>query len=171
MVFMTGRVGDPADVLASLRASDVMVTDPVTLSEHESLASAWEVLARAGCRALPVMRSGRAVGIVDDHAIVCARTTKSLDGRPRLVGDVAVAARTVHVSAPLTELLEVVHQHCTAAVVVDDGGRMVGLVTPETLLTALRDALRDALAGPAARRVGGGGGGGRLAAMADPRPA
>jgi len=166
MCRMAGRLGDTVEALSTLRAVDVMVADPLTLSEHESLASAWEVLARAGVGALPVMRGGRPVGIIDDHAIVCARTTKSLDGRPRLVGDVAVAARTVHISTPLTELLDLVHEHRTAAVVVDDTGRLVGLVTQDGLLDGVNRAIRSAVTKANPRRLGGGSKG-ALAAMPD----
>jgi acetoin utilization protein AcuB len=129
-------------VLARLHACDVMATDAITVAEHESLAAAWEVLARAGCRFLPVLRGSRVVGVIDDHAVVCARTTRWLDGRQRLVGDAASPARTVHATTPLPQVIEVMARNATSAlVVVDDGGSLVGLVTADSLLGLIDRAM------------------------------
>lgn len=127
--------------LAKLRARDVMITDAIAVAEHESLAAAWEVLARAGCRFLPVLRGGRVVGVIDDHAVVVARSTKWLDGRQRLVGEAARPVPTVSESTPLPQLLDHVLATGSAVVVIDGAGAPMGLVTAELLLALLDQAL------------------------------
>jgi CBS-domain-containing membrane protein len=130
------------DALGRLTAADVMTTDAITLAESESLAAAWELLARSGCRVLPVVRNGRVVGVIDDHAIVCARSTKFLDGSQRLVGDTLVPAHTVQRSTKVRALLDRLADGADRALVVlDDHGFLVGLVTADRLVTLLQRAL------------------------------
>jgi acetoin utilization protein AcuB len=128
--------------LAELRAGDVMAPDTITVAEHESLAAAWEVLARAGCRFLPVMRGHRLVGVIDDHAVVVARSTKWLDGRPRLVGDAATPAHTVRRDTPLVEVLGHLSEAAgSALVVVDEQGGPVGILTADRVVGLIDQAL------------------------------
>lgn len=139
---MRGTAACRLIAIAELTAAELMTTDAITVAEHESLAAAWEVLARAGCRFLPVMRGGRVVGVIDDHAVVVARTTRWLDGRPRLVGDAATPARVVHARTLLPDLLDhFAEGGVIAIVVVDDDGRPLGLVTAERLVGLIDRAL------------------------------
>ena len=123
--------------LSTLRAADVMTTDPVAVADHESLAVAWELLARAGCRFLPVLRSGRVVGVIDDHAMVMVRSTRWQDGRPRTVGDAVKRARTVDSGLPLPEVIELLASGLNVLVVVDRIGEPEGLITAEGIVQLL----------------------------------
>lgn len=143
MCRMTVNAACALMAVAGLRARDVMATDAVSVAEHESLAAAWEVLARGGCRFLPVVRRNRVVGVIDDRAIVLARSTKWLDGRPRLVGDASRPVATVSEETPLTELIDQLRAQTAAALVVtDDEGGPVGVVTAELVLGLIDEALR-----------------------------
>jgi CBS domain-containing protein len=128
--------------LAMLTAADVMTTEPIAVAEHESLAMAWEVLARGHVGFVPVVRHGRVVGVLDDRAVVQSRTPRWLDGQPRLVADAARTATTVHPSTSLPTLLECfTSTGDTAVVVVDDDGGAVGLVLAATVLGLFERAL------------------------------
>jgi CBS domain-containing protein len=128
--------------LALLNAADVMTTDPTTVADHESLAAAWEVLARGGVGFLPVSRRGRVVGVLDDRAVVHSRTTKWLDGRPRLVGDAVRRVASIRPSTTLPELLErFTRSGDRALVVVDDDDRAIGLVLATTVLALFEQAM------------------------------
>jgi CBS-domain-containing membrane protein len=128
--------------LALLNAADVMTTDPTTVADHESLAAAWEVLARGGVGFLPVSRRGRVVGVLDDRAVVHSRTTKWLDGRPRLVGDAVRRVASIRPWTPMPELLErFTGSGDQALVVVDDDDRAIGLVLATTVLALFEQAM------------------------------
>jgi CBS domain-containing protein len=128
--------------ISELTAAEVMTVDAITVAEHESLAAAWEILARAGCQFLPVLRGRRVVGVIDDHAVIVARSTRWLDGRLRLVGDVAGPSRVVAADTLLPQLLEQLSDHGgSALVVVDDRGAVLGLVTAERIVDLVERAL------------------------------
>jgi CBS domain-containing protein len=128
--------------LAQLRAADVMTTDALVVAEHESLAVAWELLARGGCGFLPVLRNGRVVGVIDDHALVTSRSPRFLDGRPRLVGDASQPAPTVDVSAPLSVIVErLTAEGRPGLVVTDSSGAVVGIITAGRVVDLLDRAL------------------------------
>jgi CBS-domain-containing membrane protein len=126
--------------VAVLRARNLMDPATLTVGEHESLASAWEMLARSECRYLPVLRGSTVVGILDDHAVVCARSTRSLDGRQRQVGEFSRAARFVAPDAPMATLLPALFEG-GGVVVVLDRGQVLGLVTSEHVAGVLAAAL------------------------------
>jgi len=132
-------------MLSTLRAEDVMVTDPVAVADHESLALAWELLARGGCRFLPVVRSGRVVGVIDDHAMVLVRSTKWRDGRARTVGDVVSRARTIGGDTPLPQVVELLAGGCGVLIVVDGDGRPEGLITADAVVRLLDKVMADQL--------------------------
>jgi CBS domain-containing protein len=124
--------------LRDLSARDLMVADPVSVTEQESLASAWELLARGEAGVLPVVRGAEVVGVVDHRAMVQARGTKWLDGRPRLVGD---ALRPTAVVAPTTPLLALLPRlaasPCGVLIVGEPIGGPLGVVTAETVVQAM----------------------------------
>jgi CBS-domain-containing membrane protein len=126
--------------VGALRARDVMDHATLTVGEQESLASAWEMLARSECRYLPVLRGTTVVGILDDHAVVCARSTRSLDGRQRQVGDFARQARIVSPGTTVEALLPALGE-AGGVVVVAEHGQVLGLVTCEHVAALLGAAL------------------------------
>jgi len=126
--------------VAALRARDVMEPAPLTVNEQESLASAWEVLARTECRRVPVVRGATVVGLLDDHALVAARGTRSLDGRQRLVGEFARAARRVGPDTLIEAVLPALGE-AGGAVLVEEHGQVLGIVTCEHVVALLAMAL------------------------------
>jgi CBS domain-containing protein len=117
-------------VLPAVLAADVMTSDVIAVTEQETVAGAWELLARGRFHHLPVVRGGRCVGILDDRLLL--RTMSPGAGtRGRRVADL-LPAPLVEVS-PATPLEEVaaamVASHRDAAAVVDDDGYLVGVIT------------------------------------------
>lgn len=143
-----GGQGCTLSSVAAVRARDLMEPATLTVNEHESLASAWEMLARSECRYLPVLRGTTVVGILDDHAVVCARSTRSLDGRQRQVGEFSRGARTVPPTAPLDTMLTALADAGGVLVVVEHG-QVLGLVTCEHVAGLLGTALGTGTARPA----------------------
>lgn len=132
-------------VMAELRAVDVMTTDPIVVASHENLAVAWELLARAGCGFLPVVRNGRVVGVIDERALVRANLRNQGDERIGTVTDAASPAHSVHCATPLPELVaRFAAEDTRAMVVVDSDGQILGVVTSSTLVSLLSDALHRA---------------------------
>jgi predicted transcriptional regulator len=133
--------------VAAVRARDLMEPATLTVTEHESLASAWEMLARSECRYLPVLRGTKVVGVLDDHAVVCARSTRALDGRQRQVGEFSRTARTVAPNAALDTVLPALGEAGGVLVVVEHGD-VVGLITCEHVAGLLGAALGAGSARP-----------------------
>jgi CBS domain-containing protein len=124
--------------LAELRAVDIMDADPIAVAEHESVSAAAELLLRAGCPFLPVVRGDRIVGVVDDHAV--------RDSRERAAADAVVAhtrpATTVPAHAPLAEVVTAVRRGASElTIVVDEEGRLLGVITTARLIALLDAAL------------------------------
>ena len=85
---------------------------------------------------------GRIVGVLDDRAVVHSRTTKWLDGRPRLVGDAVRRVASIRPGTTMPELLERFSRTGDRAlVVVDDDDRAVGLVEANTVLALFEQAM------------------------------
>lgn len=131
--------------LASLSAADVMRSDLIMVSENESVASAWELLARGRFRHLPVLRQGHLVGVLDDQILVRTRTPGSVGATRQVIGD--LLPRTFPTVLPDTGLAEVLQrlraEGLDALPVVCDDGAFLGLVTADDVVELLADALVD----------------------------
>jgi CBS-domain-containing membrane protein len=129
-------------VFGGLTAGDIMATGVIAVGEKETLASAWELLDRGDARALPVVRGDEVVGVVDDRAVVHARTTRWLDGRPRLVGDACRPVPVVTRGARLAELVaRLAGTEHAVLVVCDPPGHPVGVITADRLVHAVAASL------------------------------
>jgi cystathionine beta-synthase len=130
-------------------ASDVMTSDVIAVTEHETLAGAWELLARGRFHHLPVVRAGRCVGILDDRLLL--RTMPPGTGtRGRRVADLLPAPLVeVGPDTPLDEVAAALRDgHRDAAAVVDDDGYLVGLITCFDLISLLARRAGPATPGP-----------------------
>jgi cystathionine beta-synthase len=111
-------------------ASDVMTGDVVAVGEGETLAAAWELLARGRFHHLPVVRGGRCVGILDDRLLLRTMPpgTRTLG---RKVADLLPAPLVeVGPDTPLPEVAAAMQaSRCDAAAVADDDGYLLGLIT------------------------------------------
>ncbi len=134
------RLGD----LAILIASDIMSTDLVMVSENESIASAWELLARGRFHHLPVLRRGHLVGVLDDQTLVRARTPGTVGTAARkVVGDILPRSfPSVRPDAPFAEIVARLRREGVDALpVVRDDGDFLGMVTATDVIAVLAEAL------------------------------
>ena len=122
--------------LTTLRASDVMTTDAVTLAEYEQVETAIELLTSAGCRFVPVVRNRRVVGVIDERLVV---------GQRRPAHDATASVATIHHTASLADVIDrLVGSGGDHLVVVDDHGHVMGVVTAIAIVRLLDAALAPA---------------------------
>lgn len=121
-----------------------MTADPVAVTETDSVAAAWELLARGNFHHLPVVRGDRCVGLLDDRALLRAWQPGALSRSQRRVGELlspsyATVAATTTVGAIAGLLCE---RSIDATPVVDETGRLVGVVTASDLVRLLAGQTR-----------------------------
>ncbi|HUC51379.1 MAG TPA: CBS domain-containing protein [Xanthobacteraceae bacterium] len=75
-----GRLADEYVHAAGRKVDEVMTTDPVTVSENDSLEKVVEVMERRHVKRLPVMRDGRVVGIISRSNLMHALASFARDG-------------------------------------------------------------------------------------------
>ena len=146
----------PAPVAHRTVATDVMTPDVIAVTEQETLAGAWELLARGRFHHLPVVRAGKCVGILDDRLLL--HTMPPGTGtRGRRVADLLPAPLVeVGPDTPLDEVAAAMRDgHRDAAAVVDDDGYLVGLITCFDIISTVARPTGPATRGwcpPAPRR-------------------
>lgn len=132
---------------ANLRVQDVMQSEVVTLQRCDRLDLADDVMRLGRIRHMPVLASGRVVGIVSNRDLLAAGLSRALDfdGAQRraflhsvevaevMTAEVVTVAPRASVEAAATRMLE--GRIGCLPVVGDDGG-FVGIVTETDLLRA-----------------------------------
>lgn len=128
-------------------AADIMTTAPATVPMDAPLSDAARLMAQRHIKRLPVVDAGeRLVGIVSRLDVLRATGQTARQAAPMLpppsgvnleVRDIMLTdAPTARADTPLDELLpRLVDSPLRRVVVVDDGGRVVGLVADAMLLT------------------------------------
>jgi len=165
-------------------AGAIMTPDPVTIRETATLREAAEVMARRRLKRLPVVDAvGGLAGMVSrvDLLRTAAAGLARNDPVPRemtLAGDAPLSsamrrdAPTVRTDTPLPEVFQaVIATRLNRAIVVDESGRPVGLVTDAELLERVTPALRESALRSLVRRLPFGLGGQDPAAHARGRTA
>ena len=103
-----------------------MISDPVTVTPHQKIAEARELMEQHGISGLPVTLGGRLVGILTNRDL---RFEKNLE---RCVDELMTKDNlvTVRDGVDLDEAQELLHQHrIEKLLVVDDNYRLKGLIT------------------------------------------
>jgi len=115
----------------------VMARDHPAIEDAATMTEAATVLAEMDVSYLPVVRSGRLVGIITPVDILKVIAKIGIETPvEHLVRQPCVA---VHVSTPVNVASEVMrHGRVTAAPVLDDGGHLVGIVTDRDVFALSR---------------------------------
>jgi len=135
-------------------AEEIMTPDPAALEVSATVGEAIETLATLEIRHVPVVRDGEVIGILSDRDFAgigvptssdpsTIETMKAQLENPvsaLMSGDVVTVDRT-------TELVEVIDllvgERIGAVPVVEDGGRLVGIVSYVDVLRVVRDQIGD----------------------------
>jgi CBS-domain-containing membrane protein len=130
----------------TMRVRDIMTTEVVTLVASTSLDDAARSLTYHHVTGAPVLEHGRIVGVVSKSDLVDPRYRSSDDATPT-VRD--AMTRIVHAVRPgdpaMAAVRLMVDQSVHRAVVVDDKGKLAGIVSPMDVLRALArgDAVQE----------------------------
>ncbi len=131
-----------------LTAADVMTPGSVSVTETDTVAAAWELLAAGDFHHLPVVRGERCVGVLDDRTLLRAWRPGGYGRARRPVGE--LLGPSCLIVGPSLPIGEVADQFCAervdAAPVVDGDGRLLGVVTAWDLVHVL--AAHPPVAGP-----------------------
>jgi CBS domain-containing protein len=133
-----------------MKVNDIMTASPEACRPDDNLAAAVELLWKADCGVLPVVdHSGRVAGILTDRDICIALGTRNVRAsNARVASVMRTTVQTCHPGDDvLTALSLMTDRRVRRLPVVDDAGRLVGLVS-------LNDAVLAAGAGRNAVRPG-----------------
>lgn len=119
------------------RIGNNMTAQPWAVQIDDSVGVARQMLAEREIRHLPVLDAGELVGMVTERDLATAT------GRVgAVVGDVMTSATPVAKDAPLDEVLAHMQDRRRDAVVVTEGGRVLGIFTAMDAVRLLREKLR-----------------------------
>jgi CBS domain-containing protein len=130
-----------------------MTGEVVCLTEDASVGEALSRFVDGGFRHLPVVRDGIPVGMLSDRdlrrleGLLAAQVGDPAEDDARLEAPVSalLEARevvSVRADAPVRDVVDaMLREHVSAVVVVDDAGRLTGIVTSVDALRALRELL------------------------------
>ena len=126
--------------------SDWMVADPVTVTPSTKLFEAQKLMRDGGFRRLPVVSSGRLVGIVTDRDLREAAPSKAtslsvfelnyLLSRLTVKEVMKTSVLTISPDDPIERAALLMNEHKISGLPVVDGGMVVGILTITDLLQA-----------------------------------
>jgi len=126
---------------------DVMQAEPVTVLPEETVSRAAELLSEWGIGCLPVVRSGRLVGlltetdVLDVYAASCAYGRRSGPEDPSVASCMTPEVTTAAPSTTLAEATRTMGDGDFRHLPIVDGGRVVGIVSDRDLRRAAGRAL------------------------------
>ncbi|MHA1293135.1 MAG: CBS domain-containing protein [Promethearchaeota archaeon] len=128
-----------------IKASDVMVFDPLYITPDEKISKAELLMLRKNVGGLPVVDDGKKViGIITQRDIRLARFAVSLDSPYTLVRDLMTAEPiVVKVDDTIKTMLEIMFEKKIERLpVVSDNNELIGLVLQQDILKKLLEYLK-----------------------------
>lgn len=126
----------------ALTVEDVMTRTPYTVDSHEPLSAAQRKMSENGIRHLPVLTSGKLVGVLSQRDLYFLDALGGMGATFDVVSDAMTSE--IFTVGPKAKLRDVVHEmnaHRYGCAVVVDGGNVVGIFTASDALELLTDAL------------------------------
>lgn len=115
-----------------------MTRSPHTIGHHRTLADAHKLMEEHAIRHLPVLESGKLVGIVTDRDLTLVETLRGLDAEKVKVSDaMSQDVFTVSQRAAVRQVAKEMSDHKYGSAVVMEGDRVVGVFTTVDALSAL----------------------------------
>ena len=123
------------------RVGTLMTANPIVIDPDAPIETAEALLKTHRVTGLPVVTAGVLLGVVSQTDLVVAHASAMIGAnwrRLRVRHVMTAPAVTVHAAATVRlAAREMVQRHIHRLVVIDDGGRPVGVVTPLDLLRSL----------------------------------
>jgi acetoin utilization protein AcuB len=140
------------------KVSDWMTANPITIDASATIIEAIHLLKERNIRRLPVMKSGRLVGIVTERMLLSYSPGKStamdawevhyLLAKTPVTAAMNPKPHTVRPDTDLADAAQLIHDRkLNGITVVDDQGKLVGLLTTTNALEALVHFAREAKGG------------------------
>jgi acetoin utilization protein AcuB len=134
-----------------MRVEKRMKRDPITVSPHDSFRYAMNLIRQRGIRHLPVVDTGRLVGIVTDRDIRQASPSSAtslemhelhyLLEKLKVRDVMTTSVITVTPETPIDEAARLMLQHRIGSLPVLHGKDLVGIITETDMLQALVEVL------------------------------
>lgn len=126
---------------------DFMTACPHVLEPTQSVAAAGDLMRQQRIRHVPVVDGGRLCGLVSERDVTLVLSLVDVDPKTVRVRDVmASETYTVSPSTPLRDVAaEMAASKAGSAVVVTEGGEVVGIFTTIDALRALEEMLEGAV--------------------------
>ncbi|NEO88258.1 MAG: CBS domain-containing protein [Spirulina sp. SIO3F2] len=131
--------GENHDVLATLKASQVMQHQVETLQPEMTLQMVWQICQRSHHHGFPVVQRGQLVGMFTEQHLA----KLSSEHPQRLIRDFMERQPiAVHPGVILSDVLYLMDRHEISHLPVTEGRRLVGIITRSDLIHATADQLR-----------------------------
>lgn len=123
----------------SVKASELLTRQPVTIGPGETVATAISRMERANIRHLPVLDQGTVIGMLSDRDILVGRGGSATPGTRRHL-DMCVdeimsqPVRTIRSDVDLDQIVELMIMHRISCLPVVDDGELAGIITKTDLM-------------------------------------
>jgi acetoin utilization protein AcuB len=139
----------------AMSASDLMTSNPVTVTPDTSVAEVWDLMRERGIRHVPIVDGAAVVGMVSDRDLAHfdlgrvltaegAEAVRRELGIP-IVKFMSTDVVTVEPDAELAEVIDLLLEYRIGAVPVvqSESGDLVGIISYIDVLHAVRDAIDE----------------------------
>jgi len=124
------------------RIDKYMTPSPHSIGKEQSLAQAHHLMRAHQIRHLPVLSSGRLVGVVSDRDLHLIETLRDVDpGKVTIDEAMSPIVYTVTPKASLEVVVREMAQHKYGCAIVEDNGKVVGVFTTVDAMRAFVDLL------------------------------
>lgn len=113
-----------------------MTQNPLTVTPHDTLATAREMMTRRHCRHLPVIEGTAVVGMLTESDL---RRHEGVEERTRVVAAMSENPLTIPPSAPVEEAVHLMLKHKIGGIPVLEDEKLVGILTTSDVLHAFLD--------------------------------
>jgi acetoin utilization protein AcuB len=121
-----------------LRARDVMTPNPHTIGAEQPLSMATDRMREHHVRHLPVLHGGELLGVLSERDVGLVSAIPDIAVESLRVEDaMTVEPYAVSPDTPLVDVARSMHRHRYGSAMVQEAGRVVGIITTVDVLDAL----------------------------------
>ena len=123
-----------------------MTTQPHSIGEDQTMATAHQMMREHRFRHLPVLKGGKLMGVLSDRDLHLVETLRDVDPNLVRVEDAMTASPyAVPPDSPLDEVVATMAQHKYGCAVVMQNGKLVGIFTTVDACRAFAEMLHGRL--------------------------